>query len=127
MQDLSGTAQGTWFLSGVNATYPEDPHLALVHANYPPDRAAISNGNSILNLNSGVYEFSPVSNGLLNRDFSDITPDGQIYGFQVNNFKSGIIIVSMPDSETLWIQALNDATTEPTSWSFTVNKTVFER
>ncbi len=39
----------------------------------------------------------------------------------------GVIVVMMPDAETLWIEALVGATTEPTSWAFTENKTVFER
>ena len=126
MQDLSGTAQGSWFLSGVNDTYPEDPHLALVHSNCSLDRAVLSIGNSIPNINSGVYEFSPATAGLLSRDFPDIIPDGQIYGFQISWF-SGVIIVTMPGTETLWIEALQGATTEPTTWTFTENKTVFVR
>jgi hypothetical protein len=64
--------------------------------------------------------------GLLNRDFRDITPDEQIYGFQIDHF-AGIIIVQMPDAETLWIEARRGATADPASWAFTDEKTVFER
>jgi len=126
MQDVPGTAQGAWFLYGVNDTYPEDPHLALIHWNMHPDQRVLSIGNSIPNIDSGVYGFLPVSDGLLNRDFPDITPNGQIYGLQAGGF-SGVIIVIMPDEETLWIEALQGATTDPTSWAFTENKTVFVR
>ncbi len=126
LQDLPGTAQGCWFLSGVSDTYPEDPHLALVHSNIRPARAALSVGNSIPDLDSAAYEFLPETSGLLNRDFRDITPNAQIYGFQIGQY-AGIIIVQMPDAETLWIEALRSATAEPPSWAFTDDKTVFER
>lgn len=130
-QDVPGAAQGAWFLSGISETYPENPHIALVHSNIHPDRAVLSIGNSIPGINSGVYEFLPKNSGLMNRDFPDIIPDGQIYGFQINGQYGlafyGIIIVMMPDTETLWIEALRGATTNPTSWAFTENKTVFKR
>jgi hypothetical protein len=126
LQDLPGTAQGCWFLSGVSDTYPEDPHLALVHSNIHPARAALSVGNSIPNLDSAAYEFLPETSGLLNRDFRDITPNGQIYGFQIGPY-AGIVLVEMPDAETLWVEAPRGATAKPLSWAFTDDKTVFER
>ncbi|MCD6359048.1 MAG: hypothetical protein J7L90_03755, partial [Dehalococcoidia bacterium] len=126
MQDIPGTAQGCWFLSGNSETYPEDPHLALVHDNVHPSQAVFSVGISVPNLESRTYEFPPQSSGLLNRDFSDITPDGQIYGFQTEGF-SGAIIVKMPDAETLWIEAIEGGGTSPSTWSFTSNKAIFKR
>ena len=39
----------------------------------------------------------------------------------------GIVIVRMPDAETLWIEALSGATTNLSSWAFTENKTIFKR
>ncbi len=132
IQDVPGTAQGIWFLSGSNDTHPEEQHLALVRRSTNPDQKVLSIGNSIPNIDSGIYEFVPASRGLLNRDFLDIIPDGQIYGFQVNkawenDLFNGVIVVMMPNSETLWIEVFIGATTEPTSWAFTENKTVFER
>ncbi len=126
MQDIPGTAQGCWFLFGITETYPEDPHLALVHSNIHPARAVLSVGNSILNLMSHAYDFVPLDTGFLNRDFKDITPDGHIYGFQVYGFQ-GIIIISMLDSDTLYIEALPDASEDPASWSFSSDKAVFVR
>jgi DNA-binding beta-propeller fold protein YncE len=113
LQDLPGTAQGCWFLSGISDTYPEDPHLALVRSNVHPARAVLSVGNSIPDLDSAAYEFLPETSGLLNRDFGDIIPNGQIYGFQIGHY-AGIIVVQMSDAETLWIEALRDATADPT-------------
>ncbi|MFC1794180.1 hypothetical protein ACFL3Q_11400 [Planctomycetota bacterium] len=77
-------AQGCWFLLGVGDTYPEDPHLALVRSNIHSTRTVLSVGNSIPNLDSAAYEFLPETSGMLNRDFRDITPDKQIYGFRLD-------------------------------------------
>jgi hypothetical protein len=126
LQDVPETAQGCWFLSGVKETYPEDPHLALVHSNIRPRFAVLSVGNSIANLDSNAYEFLPEDSGLLNRDFMDITPDGHIYGFRIDGFE-GTIIINMPDASSLWIEALKEASTDPASWAFSGNKTVFNR
>jgi hypothetical protein len=126
LQDILGTAQGCWFLQGVTETYPEDPHLALVYDNINPRLAILSIGNSILNLTAGTYEFLPKGSGLLNRDFKDIIPDGNTYGFQIERF-DGIIIVSMPDGETLWMEALPGVGIEPNQWLFSTDKTVFNR
>lgn len=126
MQDVPGTAKGAWLLLGVENINPEDPHLALVHWNTHPSQRVFSVGTSMSNLDSGVYAFLPVSEGLMNRDFADIIPDGQTYGFRVDRF-GGIIIVQMPDSDTLWIEALIGATTDPSSWVFTEDMTVFVR
>lgn len=126
LQDIPGTTQGCWFLLGVTETYPEDPHLALVHSNIHPNLAVLSVGNSIPNLESKRYEVLPKDLGLLNRDFREITPDGTIYGFTPSNF-DGVIIVQMPDATTLWIEAIMGDVIEPISWIFTENKTIFER
>jgi hypothetical protein len=126
LQDVPGTAQGCWFLSGINDTYPEDLHLALVRSNIHPSHAVLSVGNSMPNLNSRTYEFLPRDSGLLNRDFQDIVTDGQIYGYHVDHF-DGIIILRMLDAETLWLEALTGATIDPASWSFSENMAVFVR
>jgi outer membrane protein assembly factor BamB len=126
MQDIPGTAQGSWFLSGVEDTYPEDPHLALVYSNIHPSLAVLSVGTSISNLDSGTYGFLPTNSGLLNREFQDITPDGRVVGFEVDGF-NGIIILQMVDSNTIWIEALKGVTSNSSSWKFTENKTIFVR
>jgi len=126
LQDLPGTAQGCWFLQATTDTYPEDPHLALVHDNRRPRLAVLSTGNSIRGLPAGTYEFLPAESGLLNRDFGDVTPDGKTYGFEVERF-SGIIIIQMPDNETVWIEALPGVGADSNQWAFSESKTVFIR
>ena len=125
-QDLPGTAQGCWFLEGVDGPYPEDPHLALVHDNKRPTYGVISTGNSISGLPSAAYKFLPVDNGVLNRDFSVITPDRIVYGYRVDRH-NGVVIIRMPDTDTLWIEALDSASINPQDWSFSSGKTVFRR
>ena len=93
LQDVPGTAQGAWFLEGVADTYPEDNHLALAWQNSRPEVAAISAGAMIPTLSSGVYEFSPQGSGTLNRDFSQVTPDGAVYGYTPVGLP-GVVIVS---------------------------------
>jgi len=126
LQDIPGTAQGCWFLKEVAETYPEDPHLALVYDNVDPRLAILSIGNSILNLPAGTYEYLPQLNGLLNPAFKDITPDGNTYGFSIENY-DGIIIVYMPDNETLWVESLPGVDIKPDQWLFSTDKTIFNR
>lgn len=124
LQDFPGTAQGCWFLSGVKETYPEDPHLALVLSNYDPMKAVFSVGTSISGLDSKRYEFYPNKTGLLNRDFKEIYPDGENYGYKIDGYNRTIIL-HMPDSSTLWIESINDSSNN--NWVFSQNKTIFVR
>jgi len=126
LQDIPGTAQGCWFQEGVDETYPEDPHLALVRSTVRPTEIVFSVGNSIKNLQSRRYEFMPTDSGPLNRAFSEIIPDSKTYGFQVDGYE-GIIIIKMPNSKTLWIEALESGTQDSSTWKFTTNKAVFIR
>jgi hypothetical protein len=127
LQDVPGAAHGCWFLDGVTEPYPEDNHLALVWHNTQPALAAISVGTMIPTLTSGVYTFTPENTGALNRDFSDVTADGAVYGYTTAGLPGGVIIVSLPTSNTLWIEHLPSATTNPASWVFTAAKTLFNR
>ena len=79
MQDIPGTAQGNWYAGEMG---PSDwsRELALVHDNVDPDLAAISIGGTVTD--PGVWLFSPEYSGLINRDFSDIAPDGRTYCYQ---------------------------------------------
>jgi len=126
LQDITGTAQGCWFLNGVNETYPETPHLALVFHNKRPRSMVLSVGSSVKNLPAALYEFLPQENGSLNREFSDITADNIIYGYDIERF-DGIILVQMSDSETLWIEVFPEAHSDPSQWNFSTDKTIFKR
>jgi hypothetical protein len=124
LQDEPGTAQGCWFTEGTTNTYPEDPHLALVRSNIDLDTRVFSVGTSVQGLDSGKYEFIPHELGLINCDFSDLTPDGVIYGYRVQG-NQGTIIVQMMGNSTLWVEALSEFV-EPENWIFT-EYSIFER
>jgi hypothetical protein len=125
-QDVPGTAQGCWIQEGIEWPHPEDPHLALVNSSVQPSQAVISVGTSIPGLESRTYGFTPLSAGTVNRAFEDITADGVTYGYRVSDY-DGTIIVTMPDAETLWIEALPGASSCCDIWTFTDRKTVFKR
>jgi hypothetical protein len=125
LQDVPGTAQGCWFREGVAETYPEDPHLALVQSNVNTSLRVLSVGGSIHCLDSRRYEFTPESSGAINREFKDVTPDGKIYGYEVDGF-DGTIILKMHDPSTLCIEAVKGIS-EDINWSFTENRTIFVR
>lgn len=107
-QDVPGTAQGIWFLSGIQDLNSEDPHIALVHDNFDPSIGAFSNGTSLekIGIPSGTYIFNPEKSGKVNADFNLIEPGNEIYCYEVNrrydspnqNFS---ILVQLPSEETL--------------------------
>ncbi|MCH8989907.1 MAG: hypothetical protein IIA92_14025 [Chloroflexi bacterium] len=78
MQDIPGTAQGNWWYAGQTVVQTAwNRQLALVHDNVDPSLAAISIGGIVTG--TGVWLFRPESSGRINRDFSDVTADGQTY------------------------------------------------
>jgi hypothetical protein len=77
-------------------------------------------------LTSRTYEFLPADSGVFNRDFGDIVPDDKVYGFQVAGHE-GVIIMSMPDTGTIFIEVLDRAILDSAAWSFTENKVIFIR
>ena len=130
-QDKPGTAQGVWFVKGTSNTYPEDPHLALVHDNIDPLKGVFSVGTSINGLSSGTYSFNPANSGLVNRDFKDITADGKVYCYEAAGGRPYtqyvVVILQLTSSTTLRIekQNLNKCGNGP--WTFSSNYVDFER
>ena len=121
-QDIAGTAQGIWFLPG-QPTYPEDPHLALAHDNVDPTKPVFSVGNSITGLSSGTYTYTPEVSGVLHRDFSEITNDGNTYIFHFGT--DSTILLEMLTDTSLRIERQDYDEEGP--WNFTGNAVQFER
>ena len=105
-QDVSGTAQGLWFLPNT-ATYPEDPHLTLAHDNVTPSTAVFSMGTSLTGVSSGIYTFTPVGSGVINRDFSDVTADGSRYCYETE--EGTVFMLQLASATVLHIQKLSQA------------------
>jgi hypothetical protein len=136
-QDVTGSAQGNWFFPGTS-TYPEDPHLALVHDNVLPNLGVFSVGNSVTTLPSGYYQFTPVASGQVNRDFQMVTP-GLIYCYEnLRNHRyapaaipNTVILTQLTSPTMLSIEkrtVANCAALGPeATWSMSLVATAFER
>ena len=121
-QDIPGTIQGAWYeqVADVSA-YKKDPRgkvemLSLARENVDPAVSTISFGMDFPI--SGKISFMPESDGVMNRDFSEVTADGKIYCYQnqyIGN-KSGFwhyipgkAIVQLLDEHHLKIEQQDDA------------------
>jgi hypothetical protein len=133
-QDEPGTAQGVWFVKGATRTYPEDPHLSLVHDNVEPSIGAFSVGISMAGsgLSSGIYYFDPASSGLVDRDFKDVTADGAIYCYETRDrFGDAplpfVILAQLTSPTTLRMERWDSASCGNGPWQFGSAYTDFER
>lgn len=126
-QDLPGTAQGNWFRQGFPDLYPEDNHLALVHHNVDPTIPVFSVGTQALTLNGGAYRYTPKASGLVNRDFADITADGQTYCFETPFLPGNIILIHLPDDNTLHLESQSSTSCGSGPWSFTEAMAIYQR
>lgn len=111
MQDVSGTLMGAWFHEDAEAKYVVDwqVYLAFVEDNYYPDVQVVSVAGIFTD--PGKYESYPEDSGNINRKFTDVTADGNVYCYESGNVEkhrnsipSGKIVVQMVDEETLQIQ-----------------------
>lgn len=111
MQDVAGTLMGNWFHENAQEEKVVDwrMYLAFVEDNYFPDIKVVSVAGIFTN--PAKYEFYPKDSGRINRKFSEVTSDGNIYCYQseeVEKFQSsrptGKVVVQMTDKETLKIE-----------------------
>lgn len=124
-QDVSGTAQGRWFLTGTALTgWQEDHQLALIHEPVDFTQGLFSVGDSVTTLSTGKYEFTPVDSGYVNRDFDQVISDGQVYCYDTDN---GVILMQLTADTTLRIESQELGSCGSGPWSFTTNYTDFER
>ena len=91
-----------------------------------PTIAVISNGTSLAGLGSGAYEFTPRDSSRINRDFVDITADGEIYCFE-NFFDETILLFQLTSDTTLRVEAQAAAACGEDPWSFGSSFTDYER
>lgn len=141
LQDVKGTAQGNWFIGSQSFNNSQDfsPFLALLHDYINPSQPLFSMGTSVKGLKMGLYGFTPLASGQVNRDFKDVTP-GSTYCF--DNFLSGksvgglnlsvpdgILIAAMPGETRLTVEKIggSGSTCANTPLTFTSAATTFER
>ena len=137
IQDLPGAAQGNWYFFGTGNypdTFPQDPHLALVHDNIHPSLGAFSVGTSVPGLRTGVYHFKPQTSGRVNLDFSQVTADGNVYCYDSLNHYWGepispahSILLQLTSETTLRIEKRDAAECGTGPRTFQSNFAEFER
>jgi hypothetical protein len=142
--DIPGAAQGNWFFPGLNMRINSEdmtPHLALVQDYIDPAEPVFAIGTRLAEARMGLYSFAPRDSGLTNRQFRDVTSDGNLYCYDA--WKSGrsvgllpltrldgVLLVSMPSETTLRVekQGSAGATCESAQpWRFTQSAASFER
>lgn len=124
-QDVAATAQGKWFEASAASPYgSESGNLALVHGNTKPELGVFSIGNSVIGV--GTVTFTPTHSGMINRDFDEVTADGNLYCYDTLSSVGIIFLIQMPSATSLKIEK-QSATTCPASPSFTASVTTFTR
>jgi len=124
-QDVAGTAQGIWVHEGAISIYPEDQNIALVHDNVDPTVGAFSLGPPVLGVGSTVFRFTPAHAGLDNREFSEVTNDGQVYCY--GPISTGAMMVKLDTATRLLADFQDGATCNGGPYALTAGAAVFER
>lgn len=143
MQDLPGTAQGTWFTPGISfvGSTSEDTMIALAHDYVDPRQPIFSIGARVAGLRAGLAAFVPEPAGRVNRDFAEVRADGETYCY--DRFTSGrsvggvplgdpggVLLLSMPTPTTLRIErrgAPGDSCAGVPDWALSGAASNFER
>ncbi len=124
-QDVDGTAQGRWFLEGTDESdWQEDNHIALIHDETDFATGKFSVGDSTDSLDTGEYDFTPTSLGYVDRDFDQVTADGQIYCYDTSG---EMILIKMEEDGGLRVEGQGSGSCGSGPWSFNDNYTDFER
>ena len=114
-QDVAGTAKGAW-LYQVTGWFMgrEDDQLALVNDNIEPQYQVVSMGAAGVSkgIPSGSWRFLPQKSGQVNRDFSQVTPDGKVYCYDDGRQEMKILI-TMPSATKVRVGKATGACTDP--------------
>jgi len=104
--------------------------------NVKPSLGIFSVGTALTTLPSGKYSFVPATSGSVNRNFSDITPDGKIHCYETK-FLSGpsystsspvtVMLLKLLDTSTLQIEVENGSTCGSGPWTFGASYVIFSR
>jgi hypothetical protein len=94
MEDILGTLQGNWFY---DEGPPPENQLAFVHHSMYPTEAFISIGGIFTD--PTAWRFTPTNTGTINREFSQIAPDGNIYCYENQQGGSRIVVEMVSDTK----------------------------
>ncbi|MBI4162961.1 MAG: hypothetical protein HY513_04720 [Candidatus Aenigmarchaeota archaeon] len=124
-QDVPGTLKGNWFYGNARADMGTDwdKYLAFVQDNKDSTISVISIGGVFAD--ASKVEFKPASSGLVNREFSQVTPDGNIYCYESSTQTSSKIVVQMTSGIEIKIEKQNGSCSN--SNVFTSNYKIYNR
>jgi len=121
--DVPGTAKSAWFFQLSGPGQSEGPHLALANDAVDPSIQMISMGTSAMAVGvpPGRYTFDPTNDGLVNREFSQVTPDGNVYCYDTNvgqnqdmsMMEKVLILLQMPNAEKIRVGKGNSSCSDP--------------
>lgn len=118
MYDVVGTAAGDWFKNKIERNYITDNNaLVLIHDNFQTELAKFS----LANVTS--FTFSPTHSGVINREFSEVTADGNIYCYQEKGSNTKYLI-QLVDTEHIMIESRTGVCQEKETFE---NPIVYER
>ncbi|MBN4049020.1 hypothetical protein JYT91_00215 [archaeon AH-315-M20] len=131
MQDVPGTLKGTWFHETSPKEYVVDwdVYLAFVNDNDFPDVQVVSIAGIFTD--PSKFKFIPKTSGKIDREFSQVTTDGNIYCYQAKDvgksfepIPTGKILVQLISDTQLKIEHQSGSCTG--SFSFN-NPTIYNR
>ncbi len=133
LYDVTGTAFGDWYKIGAPDS-PEDPHLSLIKDNVYNPRQVISIGTSVTGASSRFFPFDPLTSGTHNRDFGQVSADGQVYCYDTfydpvgqPAFVGYSMLITMPTSTTIRIEKYNVIACGSGPWTMGSSYTEFQR
>lgn len=140
MQDIADTAQGNWFSPGryYSNTTDLSPSLGLASDYVDPSQPLMAVGTTITGMTSGLYAYSPQSQGRTNRLFRDVRPDGQTYCYDTFlsgqstgglglSRPTGVVLMDMPTSTTLRVELVAGSSCAAASRPLTSAAAMYER
>lgn len=104
-QDVIGRAQGSWFNANRSEGFSQMTDLALVHDNIDPNRSVMSIGQGLqeLGIHARTIFFEGKDGGYINRDFKDVSPDGNVYCYEFPLDANYTVLLQMLDENTLLV------------------------
>jgi hypothetical protein len=131
MQDIPNTLKGNWFHEDANLEYVVDWNVYLAFVDHYEDPSIQVVSVAGIFTEPSLFKFIPKTSGEINREFSQVTADGNIYCYEgadvIRHFEAvpfGKILVEMIGDETLQIEYQTSSCTG--SESFT-NYAVYHR
>jgi hypothetical protein len=123
MLDIPGTLRGHWFREGATDNEDWDVHLAFAYELMDPTLAVYARGQSGTLQN---ISFTPNSTGYINREFVDVTADGNIYCYEPD-WVDQRVLVRMDSSVTLTLEDQLGAVCADGGLAFSGSEVVYER